>query len=532
MSAKGFGALMEARFKTEPWAHQYTEFERFVDSPARALIWQMRTGKSKATIDTAAAHWEHFRDIDALVIFAPNGVHANWVERELPTHMWDGIEYEAMAWKTRIAGLEGGGESGPLPKRDRKTQGITFVAHRKGLSKGDKSAWEDAHASWWSGFWRAAKGTHFAIFSFNSESMIRDDIRRALANILHRKRVMMVWDESTDFRTPGSTRTKMARALARKAAIRRILDGTMLHNSPLHAFAQFELLAKGALGYETHDTFLRHFAEYDIERRGRNWVPVITGLKNLEVLRASIAEYSSVVLREDCVDLPSVVPERRRIKLSKEQERVYHEVQKQTKIEMERGEIVSINAQAAKVNKLQQVVGGWLIDEDGTRHKIPGPNPRLEQLCVDTYFASGKVVVWVQFRHEIAEIVARLRKEGNEVMEYHGGVSDEDKRYVRAAFPNETDKVILVGQPQSGGRGLELPAGTIIWYSHTNNTIIRAQADERATVMGGGDVKLIDYQAPGVDGYMLDKLAANVSIADDIAGRGLKRVLAEITLGD
>jgi hypothetical protein len=521
MSAEGFDALMAARFKTSPWAHQYTEFEKHVASPARALIWQMRTGKTKMTLDTAASHWEHFRDIDALVIFAPNGVHANWIEREIPLHMWAGVDFEAMAWRTRVAGLKGGNQ----------------------LSKADKAAWEEVHASWWSGFWRAVKGSHFAIFSFNSESMIRDDIRRALANILHRRRVMMVWDESTDFRTPGSIRTRMSRALARKTVVRRILDGTMLHNSPLHAFAQFELLERAALGFQAYESykntkgqhipgFLQHFAEFELERRGRNFVPVITGLRNADELRERIAGFSSVVLRSDCVDLPSVVPERRKIPLSAEQERVYREVQKQTKIEVERGEVVGINAQAAKVGKLQQVVGGWLIDEDGTRHKLRGPNPRLEQLSEDVYMASGKVLVWVQFRHEIEEVVTRLRKDGWEVLEYHGGVSDEDKAYVRVRFPEEKDKIVVVGQPQSGGRGVELPASVIIWYSHTNNTIIRAQADERATVMGGGDVKLIDYQAPGVDGYMLDRLANNMSIADDIAGRGLKAVLRQLELGD
>lgn len=539
MSAEGFDALMDARFKTSPWAHQYAEFEKHVASPARALIWQMRTGKSKITIDTAASHFEHFRDIDALVIFAPNGVHSNWVERELPLHMWDGVEFEAMAWRTRVAGLKGG--SGLLPRVDRKTGEVVIDAQRNGLSKADMAAWEDAHASWWSGFWRASKGSHLAIFSFNTESMIREDIRRALANIIHRKRVMMVWDESTDFRTPGSTRTKMARALARKAIVRRILDGTMLHNSPLNAFSQFELLERKALGFQSYETyknaagervpgFLNYFAEFELERRGRNFVPVIAGLRHAEELRERIAHYSSVVLRADCADLPNVVPERRRIKLSKEQERIYREVAERIRIELEQGEIVSINAQASKVQKLQQVVGGWLIDEDGTRHKLPGPNPRLEMLSHDVYLASGKVVVWVQFRHEIDEVAARLRADGQEVLEYHGGVSDQDKAYARLRFPQETDKLVLVGQPQSGGRGIELPAGTIIWYSHTNNTIIRAQADERATVMGGGDVKVIDYQAPGVDGYMLDRLAHNVSVADDMAGRGLKRVLAQLML--
>lgn len=501
--------LLDARFKTVPWDHQLREFERSAGSPARALIWQMRTGKTKLVIDTAASQWST-GDIDALVIFAPNGVHANWVERELPLHLWDGVEHEAFAWRTRIAGLKGGNR----------------------LSKADSRAWEEAHASWWAGFWRAVKGTHLAIFSFNSESMIRPDVRRALANIVHRRKVMMVWDESTDFRSPGSTRSKMSRALARRAVVRRILDGTMLHNSPLHAFAQFELLDKAALGFATHEDFLSRYADRDVERRGKRLVPVITRLKNLDELRARIAVYASVVLREDLEDLPPLVRVRRDISLSKEQERVYREVTKHIRIEVERGEVVSIGAQTSKLLKLQQVVGGWLIDESRERHRLAGRNPRLEAISEDVYMASGKVIVWCQFRHEIEEVAERLRIDGQEVLEYHGGVSDEDRAYVRTRFPEETEKVVLVGQPQAGGRGIELPAGNIYWYSHTFNNIIRSQADERATVMGGGDVKITDYVAPGVDGYILDRLAQNMSIADDVAGRGLKAVLNAIDLGD
>jgi hypothetical protein len=509
-----FERLLDARFKTEPWEHQLAEFERSAGLPARALIWQMRTGKTKFTLDCASSQWDT-GDIDCLLIFAPNGVHSNWLERELPLHLWEGIEHEALAWRTRVAGLKGGNR----------------------LSKADKAAWEDCHAAWWAGFHRGIKGKHLLVCSFNSESMIRDDIRRAVAKLLHTRKCFVAWDESTDFRSPGSTRSKMSRALARKAVTRRILDGTMLHNSPLHAFAQFELLEKAALGYARHDdrhgpSFLGRYAVFGTEtHRGRTH-RVITGTQNLEELRDRIAKYSSVVLREDCHGLPALVPVRRPVKLSKEQERLLRELKKQTLVEFEGGELVSIGAQTNRLLKFQQIVGGWLIGEDKVPRRIPGTNPRLEALSKEVYLAAGKVIVWCQFKHELDEVAARLRLDGHTVLEYHGRTSDEDRAYVRSQYPLETEKVVLVAQAQSAGRGLELPAGLIIWYSHTNNTIIRAQADERATVMGGGNVNLMDFESPAVDGYMLDNLANNISTADDMAGRGLKAVIQRLNIGD
>lgn len=46
-------AAIMADFKTVPYIHQLKEFERSAELPARALLWQMRTGKSKLTVDTA-----------------------------------------------------------------------------------------------------------------------------------------------------------------------------------------------------------------------------------------------------------------------------------------------------------------------------------------------------------------------------------------------------------------------------------------------------------------------------------------------
>lgn len=47
--------LLEADFKTSPYEHQLLEFERYGLDRARALLWTMRTGKTKVIIDTACA---------------------------------------------------------------------------------------------------------------------------------------------------------------------------------------------------------------------------------------------------------------------------------------------------------------------------------------------------------------------------------------------------------------------------------------------------------------------------------------------
>lgn len=501
-------AAIEADFATEPYLHQLIEFETSADMEARALLWQMRSGKTKVIVDTAC-HLYRGDEIDAVVVLAPNGVHENWLRRELPRHHWGSVPRTTLAWHTDIAG----------------ELGVDRVL------AADRGRWQARHDEWWTTAERMLSSKTLTWFAFNSESMTRPDVRKLIAKIVRRKRVLLVVDESDDFRTPGSQRTKMARALARRCPYRRILTGTVVTNSPLAAFSQFELLKKEALGFKRYGDFKQHHAVYRIERnrRGRHY-PVLDRYINLDELTERMASWSSVVLRSDCHDLPDVVQDTRRIGLTDEQTRLYRELHSQFILELNDRE-VSVGENTAKLMKLQQVLSGFLIDEYGDVHDVPGINPRLEALSDEVYLSSGKVIVWCQFREDLDRVASRLTADGHEIVQYHGRVSDEDKQNAIDQFQNDQGVKCFVGQPQSGGRGIDLSAADLlIWYSHTFNAIVRSHANERATAMGGPNKTLLDFTAGGVDDYMLGNTADKMVVADRIAGEGMKRVLERIAL--
>lgn len=504
-------ALLDANYKTEPWHHQLVEFDLGVELPARALLWQMRTGKTKQIVDTASHLYR--RDlIDAVIIFAPNGVHENWTRREVPLHGWDDINHITLPWRTAICSASAGNR----------------------MSKADYLVWEDAHRSWWDAFAQVKKQHQhrqgLVWMTFNTESMIREDVRKVIAGLLRKHRCLVVWDESSDFRTPGSSRSLMSRALARRAPFRRILDGTVVTNSPLHAFSQYELLEKAALGFGKYEDFKDRYAIYEKQRRGRREVPILVDYQNLDELRARMAPYSSVVLRGDCNDLPDVVPRTRHVVLSPQQERAYQELHERTTIEIGNDE-VSLGERINRVMKFQQIVSGFVIDENKVTHTIPGGNPRLDALADEVYLASGKVLIFCLFQEEIDNVKHRLMVDGWDVVEYHGRVSGEDKLRALDRFTNDGAVKALIGQYQSISRGLELSAaGTILCYSHTFNAIHRQQGIERATKMMGTNVDLVDFMAPGVDGYVLRSTSDKVATADLVAGKGMQDILKEIAL--
>jgi len=507
-------AALTADFKTIPYRHQLLEFERSAEMPARALLWQMRTGKTKVIVDTAC-HLKQQRLIDTVIVVAPNGVHSNWTRRELPKHHWDTVQYQAMPWNSFVAGTSADNLI--------KTHGIT---------KADYAQWQQDHEAWWDTTKDMLATDLLSWWSFNSESMTRDDVRRLLARIVRRRKsIMIVFDEAHDFRTPGSKRTKMARALAHKCSYRRLLTGTTVTNSPLHAYSQFELLEQAALGYGTYGEFKDHFAEYTVERtrQGRSY-PKLKEFKNLDELRDAIGKLSSVILREDCEDLPDVVKERRDIALTEEQRKLYQELHHKFTLEVG-GKEISIGENAARFIKLQQVVSGFIKDEFGVVHDVPGGNPRLEALVDEVTMCKGKVIIWCQFHHDLDAVAARMKEEGIKAVEYHGRVSSKKKDAAEDAFRDDPDVKVIIGQPQSGGQGLDMSAADmIVWYSHTMDAIVREQAMERATAMGGKNIRSVDLVAPGIDGYFIETTEGKVDVADTVAGRGLKLALERVAI--
>lgn len=504
-------AAIMADFKTTPFFHQLREFECSAELKARALLWQMRTGKTKITIDTAC-HLAREDLISAVIVLAPNGVHENWIIRELPVHHWDTVPHQTLAWRTSIAGSKGEAR----------------------VRAYERQSWKEQHEGFWSRAEQLLKSKDLTWFSFASETVTRKDVRNLIARIVRRKkgRILLVVDESDDFGAPGSKKTMMIRALAGKVAFNRILTGTVVENSPLRAYSQYELLGPRTLGFENYEAFKEEYAEYEMkETRGGRRFPALKEYINLEDLRARMAPWSSVVLRPP--EMSQLIQVPRRIMLTEQQKQAYRDLTASTLLEIGDQEI-SLGEHPPGLVKFQQIVSGYLVDEFGDEYEIPGGNPRLDALVDEVQMTGGRNVVWCAFRRDMDQVVKALRDAGRKVLEYHGRTSDDDKALARREFApgvvSEYDD--LVGHPRSGGRGLNFAgADKMIWFSHTTDAVVRAQGNERISEMGGGAVPIVDFRAPGVDDYILDEiLDPKVETAEMVARTGLREVLDRIAV--
>lgn len=511
-------------FRTEPFAHQEAEFYRSRDRELHALLWQQRTGKTKVAIDAAA--WAFMQDeIDALVILAPNGVHSNWTRREVPAHLPEYVPRRCLTWRAQAA--------------DRR-----WFRNEMDRVLSDRDA--------------------LAVFAMNLDGVITQKGKKALWRFLSTRRCMMVVDESSRIKTPGAKRTRTLWAAGKYAVRRWILTGTPVTQGPLDLYAQFRFLDPEILGFQTFTAFKHHFADW--VKRENSWTGTtyeeLQGYKNLDELRGLIAPHSSRLLRQDCRELmDNLSPVTRYFELSEKQREVYERLRSDLVLELSRpcgecggsGEVDGPASEGkvacpacdgtgranqpvplalTRLLRLQQITSNFYKDEDDREHQVGKANPRLNALlaCLeeDGKPAQGKAIVWCRFRRDIVEVAGRLRAwmGDDAVVEYHGGVGQEDREDAVDRFQNDEACRVFVGQPRAGGMGLTLSAADLmVFYSNDFSLETRMQAEDRG-VGGDAPVAIVDLAAGGtVDEHIAESLQAKRDLAEDLTGDKLKQLL-------
>jgi len=485
----------DKRMATTPYAHQYKEFLASKDSKLRAFLWQMRTGKTKLVIDQASYLFCENK-IDGVLVFAPNGVHSNWVIRELPIHGWPCVDYNAF-----------------------------YYSHPKRESKADE----------FKGALESILGLRMGVLTIPIDSLQFDECKAHVIRWMKRyPRFMVVFDESHKFGTPGAKRTKRARGLAKRALYKRILTGSVMDNSPLKCFSQYELLNPGLLGFNTYEEYCDFYAEYEQGYAGRRTYPKLKGYRNLDNLRQKLAKYSSLVRRSDCEDLPALVKKPMYLELHPKQLAKYREAIDELMVTIQEGsrtmdEIVVEILEGGPLNiKLQTITSGFIKDTEANKiYEIipPKDNPKLKALKELLEDTDEKVIIWCHFRYDI-EMLYKELKEYNPVR-YYGGVKEDEKNEAIDSFRDDPRVKVFIGQPMSAGEGLNLSAASgMVWYSHTYNAEVRNQANERATVVGGESVWLTDLIYPGlIESRIIENLIAKAEVQEYVVGQALRDLL-------
>lgn len=493
-----------ARFKTKPYNHQLECLNEYGMRKSFALLAEMGTGKSWIIINNMAALWSS-HELGGAIIFAPNGVHVNWLLRELPKHMPDWVRWKAVAWSPN------------------KTKAV-----------------ERDLAS----LFESSDSTELRIMLMNWEALqTKRGLEYAMKFANSCNKLMLVADESTYIKNPAAARTKALLKLKRFSSYRRIMNGAPITNSPFDAFAQFNFLDKTILGTESYYAFKAEYAEMLqegnklLDHIKKKMAPHKRGLtpqvvekdsrgrakyKNLHKLQAIIAQHSFRVLKKDCLDLPKKIYKTAWFELTPEQAAIYKKVEKENRLILQ-GEETAV-AKLAAIMKLAQITAGYYLHPDASEPvRIAGENPKLELLkerVLATVEQGHKVIVWARFRVEIEDIVSILSAAGMNVVQYHGGVNKNDRTISIDSF-QEGEANVFVGQQQSGGTGITLTAANhVIYFSNTFSLHDRLQTEDRAHRIGQEeDVVYTNLIARNtIDATIVGALMNKKEIADIITG--------------
>lgn len=448
--------------KTKPMSQQRTALERSEGREAFAYFMQQGTGKSWTTLADAERAYIGGK-IDAMLIFAPKGVHTNWIRREIPAHM--SVDPIARAW-TKTGG--------------QKT--------KKSLEELFRPRQDDEQVP-------------LRILSMNFDALNTNDGFNMAKRFALATRCMIVVDESSRIKNPAAGRTKKLMELKPYSVMRRLLSGTPITNCPPDIFAQMQFLEDGILGTTSYRAFVAEYSELldtsspmfrkMVEKNPKVAKAQIVAkdeagrpkYRNLDKLRAKLEPHSFRVLKKDCLDLPPKIYTSHFFELEPRQRQAYDLMQAENRVEIIPGEPIPVHKLAALV-KLQQIVSGYVVPPPGTGAGfepvfVADNNPRLEAFTELIEDVQGSVIVWAKFTPEIDAICKRLKEMGISFVRYDGSVKAGDRENAVDDF-QAGRATVFVGQAQAGGIGLTLTiAETTIYYSKDYNLETRLQSEDR-----------------------------------------------------
>ena len=471
-------------FKTEPFAHQLTSFNLAKDKKYWGHLHEMGAGKTKIVIDTANYLFDK-GELDGVLVLAPNGIHTNWINKELPVHHFH--PHRSYNWTG-------------APKSQKGQRQINqFLADA--AEKRNRISWMCMNIE----AIRTGIGLDYA------EEFMRSGNR------------MIVVDESTIIKTPKALQTKAALYLASLSKYRRILTGTPITQGPLDFFSQCKFLDKDSIPFTSFTAFRNTFA---VERQvvlnsGKRFNQVV-GYTKLGYLREIIQPFTDRILKKDCLDLPEKLYQQVAVPMTTTQSKLYRTMKDLYISQLDEQEnstgVVTATNVLTLMMKLQQIATGFIIDDEGIEHEVS--NNRIEKLLTLLGETSGKCIIWCAFRRNIHDVGKAIQEAyGKEsVVSYFGDTSSSERVRAIEVFQND-DKTRFFISNKTGAEGITLTAAEhSIYFSNTYSLHTRLQSEDRNHRIGQTkNVLYTDlYCAGTVDEAILKALTAKKDIADEV----------------
>jgi SNF2 family DNA or RNA helicase len=479
-------------FRTQPRSYQEKALKFSWKKESFAYYMDMGTGKTKTSIDLFSAYFLE-GDVDRLLVVTKFSTRMNW-EREFAIHC--PVPYEVMVLDTS------------KPK--------VFDAFNTSVTDGLKILIVGTESL------AAGSATTYADRFVNTST-----------------RVGMIVDEAHMIKTHNAVRSKNAVKIGKGAKYKLVMTGTPIANAPLDLYMQFEFLDENIIGTGDFYSFRNRYAVM-----GGFEGKQIIGYQNMEELIELVSPYVYQVRKSEVLtELPPKVYEIREVQFNEEQRNLYTSLAKKNRAVMgDRG--LTVNTVLERMLRLQEICGGIVTFERNPdlwnsakyeHSRIPGNNPKVEELLSIAEEYQVSTIVWCRFIEEIHMVSEALRAKygADQVVEIYGQVSEKDRDHnVQELFQKKKAR-FLVGNAATGGTGLNMTAAElVVYFSNSFNYVERDQSEDRAHRIGQTkSVLYIDLvMEKSVDGAILDALQnkKNVSefVRESINSKNVEQLIA------
>lgn len=508
-------------YKTEPYEHQINAVQFVANGRIDyfALFMEQGTGKTKTAIDIA----ENLCDagiIDRVLVLAPNGVHKQWLNQELPMH------------------------------------------GRRLYTKQDLLIWKSdkSHAKQLTAWLAKKDATRLSWFAVNIDAFSRSTYLDLFKRYVAEGKTMVVVDEATSIGNMESVRTRNViyglsdvtknmrgniTQYTPLSVVRCILTGTPAAKGITKLWAMFEFLKHNYFGmsewaFDAHFTIKRmvlidegHALTVNNRpvKRPLNDLDLITirnraskgdpesliaaslgmsevdvqyvldnpslkhAIKHHERLKQLVSARAFTVRKADCLDLPPKIYEKRLVPMSDEQRKVYKAMQKHAWVVYNSGALDAANKAAIRI-RLRQIAGGFFpvkfnVDDDGGTVPVEemftqpiGTPPKytaLTQMIEDNQVFP--CIVACAFRAE-ADYCYRNLSKTYKCVQINGDVTGSARDEAVRQFQTG-EAQILIAISSTIARGFNFQVSHLMYiYSNTYSTEDRLQLEDRIHRIG------------------------------------------------
>lgn len=349
-----------------------------------------------------------------------------------------------------------------------------------------------------------------------------DKLYLSLLKAVQTHKCMLVVDESNLVKNPFSLRTKRITEISSYCSYKYILNGTPVSRNEADMFAQWYILDKRILGYDSYYSFAANhlvYREVKDQWGNKHRTDQIVRVLSVDYLTEKIAPYAFQIKKDECVKLPEKYYHPYHFSMTSKQEILYTGTFnwfKENVDDLDSSTIYKLFAACQHVTSGRQVLSSPSQPmQTAEIFDDPLKNPRIQ--CLDDVLykiGDEQCIIFAKYTEEIDEITYLLDKKWLSHTEFTGRLNRTKREKSLEAFRSGEAQFLLANK-MCGAYGLNLQfCYNEIFYSNDFQWATRQQAEDRTHRLGQThDVHIYDIIAmDSIDEFIDENLSGKTSM--------------------